>query len=232
MRLYWVRHGEMEFPSVSVVEHEMIDRFFNGEHQGPLTERGRDEARRVASHLKKRGIDAIYASPLKRARETADFTAEATGVAVTENPDLVEIRCGRLGRDSRAAPFLKAVQRLPIPERARAGVVGSVLLPMYWSRWLRDTTEGGESPLAVVERLVHFLRELRENHGPRDSIAIFSHGYLIYFFANYLADPAARIKNSVRRPYIRNGSVTQVELFASGRYRIVEYAEHGHLTAP
>src|SRR5207253_2675328 len=110
-------------------------------------------------------IDAIYASPLVRARETADFTSRATGVSVVESDDLAEIRCGRLGTSSRAAPFLKAVQRMPMPERARAGIVGSVLLPIYWSRWLRDTTEGGESPMQVVERLVRFLGQLRASHG-------------------------------------------------------------------
>lgn len=229
MRLYWVRHGEMEFPPVSVVEHEMIDRFFNGEHQGPLTERGRDEARRVASHLAKIGVDGIYASPLMRARETADFTARATGVSVLESDDIAEIRCGRLGSDSRAVPFLKTAQRLPLPERARQALVGSVLLPIYWSRWLKDETDGGESPMNVVERLVRFLGVVQANHGARDSIAVFSHGYLIYFFANFLADPATRIRNSVRRPYIRNGSITQIEIHASGRYRVVEYAEHTHL---
>ncbi len=232
MRLYWIRHGEMEFPSVSVVEHEMIDRFFNAEHQGPLTARGRDEARRVASHLTKIGVDAIYASPLLRARETADFTARALALPVHENDDVAENRCGRLGSTSRAAPFLRTAQRLPLPERARAALVGSVLLPIYWARWLRDETEGGESPMNVVERLVRFLGHLRSNHGPRDSIAIFSHGYLIYFFANFLADPATRIRNSVRRPYIRNGSITQVEVHASGRYQIIDYAEHAHLRAP
>lgn len=231
MRLYWIRHGEMEFPSVSIVEHETIDRFFNSELQGPLTERGRGEARSVATHLGKIGIDAIYSSPLLRARETADFTARVTGVPVVESEDLAEIRCGRLGRSSRAAPFLRSVQALPMPVQVKKGIVGSVLLPIYWSRWLRDETEDGESPMQVVERLVRALGRIRAEHGPRASVAIFSHGYLIYFFANYLADPAARIRNSVRRPYIRNGSITHVELHASGRYRIVEYAEHAHLRA-
>ena len=157
--------------------------------------------------------------------------ARATGIAVSESNDIAEIRCGRLGSDSRAAPFLKTAQRLPLPERARKAVVGSVLLPIYWSRWLKDETDGGESPMNVVERLVRFLGVVQANHGARDSVAIFSHGYLIYFFANFLADPAARIRNSVRRPYIRNGSITQIDFHASGRYRIVDYAEHTHLRA-
>jgi 2,3-bisphosphoglycerate-dependent phosphoglycerate mutase len=37
----------------------------------PLSEQGRDQARRLAGRINRLGYDAVYASPLRRARETA-----------------------------------------------------------------------------------------------------------------------------------------------------------------
>lgn len=38
----------------------------------PLTDRGRDQAARAAAALARIGLEAVYSSPLRRARETAE----------------------------------------------------------------------------------------------------------------------------------------------------------------
>src|SRR5690348_11197429 len=62
MRLILVRHGE----SLGNVTRTMQGR------ADPLTDRGRSQARAIATHLQSRGdVRTIYASPLARALETS-----------------------------------------------------------------------------------------------------------------------------------------------------------------
>jgi phosphohistidine phosphatase len=67
MRLYLVRHAEAA----------------PGDPDGlrPLTERGREQARRLGEQLAREGVrpDAVLASPLLRARQTAATVARALG---------------------------------------------------------------------------------------------------------------------------------------------------------
>lgn len=59
-----------------------------------LSERGRGQAEAVAGRLSGLPVDAIYSSPLERARETAEPTAACTGVPVTEEAGLLECDFG------------------------------------------------------------------------------------------------------------------------------------------
>ncbi|GHD90832.1 histidine phosphatase family protein [Streptomyces naganishii] len=62
--LFLVRHGETEWSR-------------SGRHTGytdvPLTERGREEARRLVPLIRSHRIGAVFVSPLQRARETAEL---------------------------------------------------------------------------------------------------------------------------------------------------------------
>jgi probable phosphoglycerate mutase len=62
--VFLVRHGETEWSR-------------SGRHTGwtdvPLTERGREEARRLAPLIRSQRIGAAFVSPLRRARETAEL---------------------------------------------------------------------------------------------------------------------------------------------------------------
>ncbi|CAN7338569.1 MSMEG_4193 family putative phosphomutase [Arthrobacter sp. LjRoot78] len=59
-----------------------------------LSERGRAQAVRVAERLTGLGVDAIYSSPLERARETAEPTAASTGRDVNQDAGLIECDVG------------------------------------------------------------------------------------------------------------------------------------------
>ncbi|UUL75365.1 MSMEG_4193 family putative phosphomutase [Pseudarthrobacter sp. Fe7] len=59
-----------------------------------LSERGRAQADAVAERLGGLPVDAIYSSPLERARETAEPTATRTGRAVKEEAGLLECDFG------------------------------------------------------------------------------------------------------------------------------------------
>lgn len=62
----FVRHGKSQANNDKVI----------GNPNSPLTKEGQAQARKVGRDLKKEGITAIIASPLLRARETADIIAK------------------------------------------------------------------------------------------------------------------------------------------------------------
>ncbi|KAF0107595.1 MAG: 2 3-bisphosphoglycerate-dependent phosphoglycerate mutase [Anaerolineaceae bacterium] len=85
----FLRHGE----SVGNAE----DRF-QGQADFPLTEKGRAQARALAERWAAAGrtFDLCLASPLLRARQTAEIIAGALGVPVEFDPVWMEIHNGKL----------------------------------------------------------------------------------------------------------------------------------------
>ena len=90
MDLLFVRHGESEGNALGQLQ---------GRIDSPLTPLGRAQARRVGAWLKQHGPrwSAAYASPLARARETAEIIIGQTGYPeATLDDDLREVGAGDL----------------------------------------------------------------------------------------------------------------------------------------
>jgi probable phosphoglycerate mutase len=60
----------------------------------PLSEEGREQARKVADWLAPEGFDVVYSSPMRRAVETAQPLAELLGLEVTVDDELAELDRG------------------------------------------------------------------------------------------------------------------------------------------
>ena len=84
---YYLRHGETEANAAGTIA---------GSLDVELTTLGRDQARLAARALESEPITAIYASPLRRARETAQPIAEALGLPVTILEEIAERNWGAL----------------------------------------------------------------------------------------------------------------------------------------
>ena len=84
---YYLRHGETEANAAGTIA---------GSLDVELTTLGRDQARLAARTLASAPITAIYASPLRRARETAQPIAEALDLPVTILEALAERNWGEL----------------------------------------------------------------------------------------------------------------------------------------
>jgi probable phosphoglycerate mutase len=61
-----------------------------GQTQGELNEKGREQARQVAERLAEEQVDAVVASDLHRAIQTAEYIAAQHGLSVTTTPLLRE----------------------------------------------------------------------------------------------------------------------------------------------
>ena len=95
MLLYRVRHGETDWN---------LQRRIQGSTDVPLNETGRAQARRVGQLLAGRTWDAIVASPLSRAFDTASIIAGEVGLPEpTTDPRLVELVSGPIESEAELA---------------------------------------------------------------------------------------------------------------------------------
>ena len=83
--LLLVRHGETDWNAEGKLQ---------GHTDRPLNDYGRRQAQALADRLAGESIDALYASDLSRARETAEILGAKLDLAVVVDPDLREKNWG------------------------------------------------------------------------------------------------------------------------------------------
>jgi probable phosphoglycerate mutase len=146
-RLFVLRHGETEWSRA---------RRFAGRRDVPLSAEGRRQCEAAAQALAGTGAAAVYASPLERARTSAEAIAEPHRLAVTVEPAFEEMGFGRwegLTRDEVAARF-------------------PVELDVWRTAPERFTAPDGESLAAVADRVSRGLARLRDEHAGRTVILV------------------------------------------------------------
>ncbi|MBV9863357.1 MAG: histidine phosphatase family protein [Alphaproteobacteria bacterium] len=180
-----LRHGE----------HTLLGRVLVGRMPGvSLSQRGRAEIAAVAERLAAEQIDALYASPLQRTRESAEIVSQRLGLPILDREDLIELDFG----DWTGATF----------DAIRANA--------HWPRWNTQrslaTVPGGETMRRVQQRAVDALLELHEAH-PEETLVIVSHGDVIrsalVFALGMPLDFYARIE-------VAPGSISTIRLDPSG----------------
>jgi probable phosphoglycerate mutase len=129
-KFYFVRHGETEYNRQHIVQGRGIDSVLN--------ETGRTQAKALAERLASVSFDAIYASSLRRAQQTAKILAHPhSGIAPKYLEDLDEMAWG----------VYEGAH--PSPDRDAA-------LDAIKRRWregaFHESIEGGESILDVQHR--------------------------------------------------------------------------------
>ena len=149
--LFLVRHAA----------HDVVDRVLCGRMAGVrLAEHGRAQAERVAARLSRETIAAVQASPLDRARETAEPIARRLGLGVEVVDALTEIDVG----EWTGQPF----DELRDDPR--------------WTLWnaARSSTRapGGETMLEVQGRMVGHMEALRARF-PDGAVVLVSHADVI-----------------------------------------------------
>ncbi|MCI7766577.1 MAG: histidine phosphatase family protein [Oscillospiraceae bacterium] len=146
MKILFTRHGETEWNSKNII---------CGRTDIELSEKGHEQARELAERIKKNhgDIDLIICSPMKRARQTASYTAKALGIEPIYDARLREWDYGEYeGKHRDAEGFLNA--KLEFGCR----------MP-----------NGGESVFDVVNRAYGLIDELYEKY-PDKTILLVCHG--------------------------------------------------------
>ena len=205
MRFIFVRHGE----SVGNVEGR-----FQGLADEPLTELGLEQARRVAATLAGSGpVAAVYASPLRRAADTAAEIGRALGVTPEVEPDLRELDCGV----ATGLTWVEFSGRYPeAAARAMASRDGQDV---------DDLWPGGEKVSAFRSRCWAAVDRIAARH-PTGTVVVVAHGGSIGWALAHLLDPE---EDAWPTHHLPNASIAEV-LIEGGRAAAVRIGDVRHLT--
>ena len=131
--LFLVRHGETVDNARQIMQ---------GQTQGSLNERGREQAEQVARRLADEPIDAIVASDLRRAIQTAEIIAAPHGLPV------------------RTTPLLR--------ERDWGSFTGRFIPDLKGEVWPDDI----ESEQALLQRATDFLQQITTTYPGKRVVAV------------------------------------------------------------
>lgn len=196
MKLYLVRHGETEWNHL---------RKMQGQMDIPLNEYGIELAEKTAEGMKDIKFDRIFASPLVRAKKTAEYIAENSGVIVETDDRLKEINFGE-GEGS----DINVVKADSAHSLHNFFIHPDQFIPMA----------GGETFAEVQKRGLDFLKDVVfPLEGEAENVAVVAHAAIIRSIMLYIKDRDLKdfwggvyYKNCcVCEVYVRDGRMTALE---------------------
>jgi len=157
------------------------------ENPPQLTDMGKKQAEEAAAKLAKEAIDYIYASPYKRAMETASIVAERLGLDVIGDERLREVDVGSWSGKT--------------DEEYRRDFKGKDRLRYHVS-------SGAESSMDVRKRMEEFLDDIDNKHSNKN-IIIVSHGDPIWMLESIIL--GVQGDEILKIPYIQLGDFKRFE---------------------
>jgi probable phosphoglycerate mutase len=198
-RVIAIRHGETAWN---------VDTRIQGQLDVPLNDTGRWQAHRLALAIAEEGLDAIYASDLLRAIETARAVASGSGRAIVTDTGLRERGFGEF----EGYTFKEIEQRWPDQSE----------------RWRRRDPDfgpaGGETLREFFARCVATATRLAAAHAGQ-TIALVAHGGVM----DCLYRAAARIALDAPRSWqLGNASINRL-LYTPQGFTLVGWSDTYHL---
>lgn len=202
-RILAIRHGETAWN---------VDTRLQGHLDIPLNDVGHRQAEHLARALAEREVvDAIYASDLSRAFVTAQTVAQAMHKTVSAHLGLRERHFGSFqGRTY-------AEVETQFPEQA-----------WHWRKRTPDWAppEGGESLLALRERIVRTVDELAARHTGQQ-IVLVAHGGVL----DILSRAATRLELQAPRTWLLTNTSVNRLLWTPQGLSLVGWGDTSHLDA-
>ena len=200
-KIYVVRHCE------AAGNHE---RLFQGTTDCDITELGQKQLELLSGRFADIPLDAVYTSPLIRARKTAEALKANRDIKITVLKDLAEINGGIL----EAKPFMPTIRSIPG-------------LAEIWNNSPEDFyPEGGEPMREAYGRIWNAIEFIaRENAGK--AVAVASHGGVIRCLnCRLLYGDIHRLKDT---PWCENTSVSLVTFDGESGFKLEYMNDHAHL---
>ena len=187
MKLILVRHGETDW--------NLNDRI-QGILDIPLNSKGLDQARKAGLRLSNEKIDAIYCSPMERAKQTAAEIAKFHDVPIEYNDLISEKNFGEM----------EGMDRVEYKKiRDNSGIPYHLFTPPQ-----------GENYVDVRERLEKFYSSIKEKHAGH-TVLVVSHGGVIRTLITLLMK---RSIESVKELKQSNAAISVLEINGSSVPRI------------
>lgn len=149
LELILVRHGETD---------SNVKGTYLGWTDMELNEKGIKQAKMAKEKLKDTKIDAVFCSPLKRAKRTADIINENFGLDIIPCEGLKERNFGTWDD----LTFKEISQKYP--EECE----------LYLKDWINYCIKDGESAMQAYQRIVRFIKDLIDRYN-NDVILIVTH---------------------------------------------------------
>ncbi|MCR5635474.1 MAG: histidine phosphatase family protein [Lachnospiraceae bacterium] len=188
MKIWLTRHGQTNLNK---------NRLMQGLTDEPLNDTGRSQAEKMRKLIGDVKFDAVYASPLDRAGETASIISGFDRKDIIIDKRIIEADFGKY-------------------EKKPYGSLG-IKMTAYWAfPELFKTPDTVETVASMVERSRSFLKELE--HKDYENVLVVCHGGIIRALRGYLEDR----KNGIRwRPKPKN---CQIGIYEStdGKHRLIK----------
>lgn len=192
-QIYFVRHGRTEWNAI---------RRMQGQWNSDLDDLGREQAEINGRWLAGAGIEALFASPLDRTRQTAEIINRHLELPIAFDDRLKEWDCGDW------SGWLYA----EIEEK----------WPEHWQAWRADPfayrAPNAENYPDMIARSAPFLDELRDHDAA--TIAVVSHGMIGKAMIATLLDLDAQQTLAFHQP---NDRVFRIDLAPDGQHRAVYF---------
>lgn len=195
-QLYLSRHGETSYNQDNI---EM------GQLDIPLTDRGHQQSRYLAEKFSDIEIDAIYTSPLRRARKTGEIVASNQETTVKTRDGLKERNCGAMEGESTA-------------------LIGKRLAEENCNVSTWDFN-GGETRSEATIRARTEIENICQTH-PDDTILIVAHGGVNKGILSEIISGKARYGHRLVQDLT---CVNHLVLRANGKWRVRSMNETAHL---
>lgn len=187
-----------------------LKRVFQGSTDCDISETGAKQLEYLKERFKNIRIDAVYSSPLIRARKTAEAAAFGKGLEIITRQNLTELNGGVLeGR-----PFQEAFNSI-------AGLADT------WNNHPQDfAPEGGEAMRNAYVRIYEEITELvRINRGK--TVAAVSHGGVLRcLMCRVLYNDINRLKDV---PWCENTAVTLLKIDDSDKIGVEFFNDYSHV---
>ncbi len=184
MKLLLIRHGQTVWNSQLRTQ---------GLTDIELDETGRLQSERLGRRLSQNSIDAIYASPLQRAKETAAAIAAPHKLAVKEHALLIERNFGIWEGE----PFSSLLEKYPDE------------IKQWETDPLAYTPPQAEPLSEVISRCMGFLTEIQNAHQEAQTVLVVGHSVPLRLMIAQLIGLAPQRIHSLR---LDNAAYTELRL--------------------
>ena len=199
-RFYLIRHGETDWNK-------------GGRYQGwtniELNDAGKEQARLLGKRFKYIPVDAVYVSPLTRARQTAAPLAEAAELTPVVDEHFKEINFGEWEGHTSAE----------LSEKYGKAYTD------FFDDPFSHPMPGEGSFQHVMKRAVAGFNELEERHRGQN-VAIVSHGGLLRVMLVGLLNMTNEF---YRKTWMTNTSITVLDVMEDGRKLLMTMNDKAHL---
>ena len=169
--VYLVRHADAQPDADEVVM---------GDYDAQaLSALGRRQAEALAVRMRQIAPTAIYSSPIGRAIQTAQPTADALGLTIQIEPDLHEVELGAIGGELPAEADSAAVSELL---RSRLREIAAIALTS--GKWA--SIPGSEPSAQLRQRVVDAVARIAERHAGQRVLVVSHGGAINAWFAGLL----------------------------------------------